>query len=659
MKNKILPFGVSRLVIKFLLVMLPVFILLTTVGLSHFTDKNTRDARDRLNARLGSQIAMMAASLEQNLQTGGANSSQQMLNMLLTDRAIDCAELTKISTGSITLKSPQNLGCRGADPKHQIKIPVGENSRHVLKIFYNDNEVIAVARAQQELSNLAILAGIAVAIIASAFGFGVIVGRPLQTLLSNINTFSSDGEVTLVQNPAKDELGKVILAFNSMQKKLSQKTDTLEKMIVQQQDTEDNLRVSNNRLELAQQFLQEQLDQIDHQRIDQQTILDNMPHSIIWVDRDHNIRMLSKRVAEVLSISEKQFQHVRSLHDLITILAHRKDLGPYKNDAELSVLVDDHIDMLCSEQDINKVLRIELLSQNNCLHVQVAQLPDGGCIIGQHDITDQVAAETELNKARNGLQRANSDLEKRVDARTRDLVKAQKALLSNERDATYGKLVSKICHEIRNPLNALNVSLFVIKSKMENNPKLDKTFARSERTIQRCSEILTDFHEFAMTRELNFQPVEICNWVQNKCDLFPAPRGIFIQTNISRSPTLCNIDVERFGNALNKVLANATQALQDPECTAPRKTVKVEVKVLGNRVKLVITDNGIGMNKKIASESLQPLFSTRGFGVGLGLPIAVQNLQSHGGSLRLTSKPGTGTTITMYLPIAEQIRQVA
>jgi signal transduction histidine kinase len=78
--------------------------------------------------------------------------------------------------------------------------------------------------------------------------------------------------------------------------------------------------------------------------------------------------------------------------------------------------------------------------------------------------------------------------------------------------------------------------------------------------------------------------------------------------------------------------------------------VSLTAALTGDRLEIIVADNGTGMDEATAAQALEPLFSTRGFGVGLGLPIAVQIFSRHGGGLKLYSRPRHGTTVTLWLP---------
>ena len=69
-----------------------------------------------------------------------------------------------------------------------------------------------------------------------------------------------------------------------------------------------------------------------------------------------------------------------------------------------------------------------------------------------------------------------------------------------------------------------------------------------------------------------------------------------------------------------------------------------------DRAIIEVVDNGVGMNGETLQNCFEPLYSTKGFGTGLGLPAAKQILEQHNGGIEISSEPGAGTTVTLWLP---------
>ena len=70
------------------------------------------------------------------------------------------------------------------------------------------------------------------------------------------------------------------------------------------------------------------------------------------------------------------------------------------------------------------------------------------------------------------------------------------------------------------------------------------------------------------------------------------------------------------------------------------------------RIEIIVKDNGAGIPSDIIEKIFEPLYSTKNFGVGLGLPVVIQIMQQHGGDIEITSNKGQGTQVILWLPLS-------
>ncbi|MEL6965081.1 MAG: ATP-binding protein, partial [Pseudomonadota bacterium] len=95
---------------------------------------------------------------------------------------------------------------------------------------------------------------------------------------------------------------------------------------------------------------------------------------------------------------------------------------------------------------------------------------------------------------------------------------------------------------------------------------------------------------------------------------------------------------------------NACHAMAENPPDQTRR-FSVNSRIAGDSVTIEFTDNGSGMDEATLSKVFEPLFSTKSFGVGLGLPVVKKIIESHHGSLDYRSEPGKGTTACITLPL--------
>ena len=248
-----------------------------------------------------------------------------------------------------------------------------------------------------------------------------------------------------------------------------------------------------------------------------------------------------------------------------------------------------------------------------------------------YDITDQRAAENELDAYRERLE----DI---VDERTAELKKAQVELVKSERLATLGQLTATVSHELRNPLGAMRPSLYIVKkiiskSDLHTDVKLEDSLSRIDRNIDRCDHIIDELLDFTRITALDKQKIDVASWLDGVIDDIAIPESVSLIKNYVDEKVNIVVDRGRFRRAVINVVDNAYQAtLENPETRKP--IVEISVHLTTDRVCLFIKDNGVGISKEVEARMFEPLFSTKGFGVGLGMPTVLQIMkQHHGGCL--------------------------
>jgi signal transduction histidine kinase len=113
------------------------------------------------------------------------------------------------------------------------------------------------------------------------------------------------------------------------------------------------------------------------------------------------------------------------------------------------------------------------------------------------------------------------------------------------------------------------------------------------------------------------------------------------------------IDREKFRQVVINLVENAAQALKDPAWDAPEgheRRITVRTASAGPHVRLAVIDTGPGIPEHVLPRIFEPLFTTKSFGIGLGLPTVRQIVEQHGGTLHVESAADVGTTFTVFLP---------
>jgi PAS domain S-box-containing protein len=263
------------------------------------------------------------------------------------------------------------------------------------------------------------------------------------------------------------------------------------------------------------------------------------------------------------------------------------------------------------------------------------------------DITEIVVAEIELIKHQ-------EHLEELVDERTKELHNAQDELIRKERLATLGQLTATVSHELRNPLGAMRPSLYVIEKKSDKeDERVQNAIARIDRNINRCDRIIDELLDFTRITDLHTQLIQIDEWLESVIAEQIIPEGIQIEKDFSLKGVNLSVDTDRLRRAIINVCENSCHAMMDEsQQVVMDKDARLKIKtaISNERVEIIITDTGSGISEEVLEKIYEPLFSTKGFGVGLGMPTVKQIMEQHFGGIEIQSEEGKGTTVRLWLP---------
>ena len=267
-------------------------------------------------------------------------------------------------------------------------------------------------------------------------------------------------------------------------------------------------------------------------------------------------------------------------------------------------------------------------------------------IIVSIDTTKRKKAEVELDKYRESL-------EELVEERTTELQNAHDELIRKERLATLGQLTATVSHELRNPLGAMRPSLYVIeKNSDKTDERVQKAIERVDRNIDRCDHIIDELLDFTRITTLDRKSIRIDEWLESVIDDQNIIKNIRLEKEFSLDDFELIIDTGRLRRAVINTMDNACHAMMNNKQTGAIKGARLCIKTRGNgqRIEIIISDNGAGIPDDVLEKIFEPLFSTKGFGVGLGMPTVKQIMEQHSGGVEINTEEGKGTTVTLWLP---------
>ena len=236
--------------------------------------------------------------------------------------------------------------------------------------------------------------------------------------------------------------------------------------------------------------------------------------------------------------------------------------------------------------------------------------------------------------------------------RTREL---EAQLYNAEKAVVVSRLASAIAHEIRNPLNYINLTLDHLRTSFapadtQKQEKFDSLTSQLKIEVARINQRITEFLNYSRPAKLEPRRLDIGELARD------ALRTVEVQASENNIETI----VEEVGGAhtvmadaesLRSVLTNLViNCLQSMDGEGGQISIVISSEVDGRTVRIDVADTGRGIKAEDISKIFEPYYSTKDTGTGLGLAIVRKAIDDHHGTISVRSKEGEGTTFTIMLP---------
>jgi signal transduction histidine kinase len=224
-----------------------------------------------------------------------------------------------------------------------------------------------------------------------------------------------------------------------------------------------------------------------------------------------------------------------------------------------------------------------------------------------------------------------------------------------EKAAVVGRLAAAIAHEIRNPLNYINLTLDHLRSSFapEEQSKRE-TFERLadqlKSEVARINRHITDFLKYSRPSALDLQPLDLRVQAEDALRVIAgqaAECGIEATLQEEGKVPLVVADKDSLRSVFTNLLMNSLEATDGEGGSVGIKLSAESV----DRARVEITDTGRGIAPEDIAKIFEPYYSTKETGTGLGLAIVKKAIDDHGGSISVSSKEDSGTTFTIILPV--------
>ncbi len=265
-----------------------------------------------------------------------------------------------------------------------------------------------------------------------------------------------------------------------------------------------------------------------------------------------------------------------------------------------------------------------------------------------------MSMSNQLQVVNEGITKLNRELADKMKA----LTLAQDENLRRSKMAQLGQLTATVAHELRNPLGAVRTSAYVLERRVTvDDPKIRSSFERIKKGISRCDAIITQLLDFSRGGNIVAKPGDLDAWLTGIVEeaAHSMPENISVKLQLGLGANVVMFDAGRMTRAVSNVISNAAEAMVGNGDSIELATANPQIVIVTasteRGAEIRISDNGPGIPDDVRARIFDPLFTTKSFGTGLGLPAVDNIMQQHGGGLDVQTAEGKGSTFTMWLPM--------
>jgi nitrogen fixation/metabolism regulation signal transduction histidine kinase len=229
-----------------------------------------------------------------------------------------------------------------------------------------------------------------------------------------------------------------------------------------------------------------------------------------------------------------------------------------------------------------------------------------------------------------------------------ELEESAAQLAQNEREAAWREMAKQVAHEIKNPLTPMRLTVQSFERRFdpedpEINNKIKEYSSTLIQQIDTMSSIASAFSNFADMPAQQSETLNVPKVIKLALDIFRERNIAFAKAD---QEILANFDRTQLIRVVTNLVKNAIQATKNTE--DPK--ILVDVQTMGSDVQITVSDNGIGITEENKSKIFEPKFTTKTSGMGLGLAMVKNIMETYNGNITFTSQEGKGTLFTVTFP---------
>jgi|GEM_PF-989662 len=360
-------------------------------------------------------------------------------------------------------------------------------------------------------------------------------------------------------------------------------------------DLEREVRLKTEELNQAQAFLR--------------SVIDGSRELLIVADTEGNLEIVNQATSKVTGYTEDE------------VLG--KPVSIFYGDDDLESLLDIQRRLAAGETNIVAQVNIRC-KDGSFLPVELSMAP---ILDGEGNFTGAVGVGRDI----------------------REIKQLRKALLQSEKLASTGQLAANIAHEVNNPLTIIKNYLHLASADLDKSSQNNEILAIIGEEVERIARIINGLLSFYRPENTWLAPTDINELIEKLLGFMRITlenSNITIKDDLQLDLPSITLTPDQLYQVLLNMVKNAQEAMPDGgELTISTKLRKTSLHIS-------ITDTGRGIKKDDLANIFDPFFTTKGeTGTGLGLSISYGIIKSLDGDIKVTSKPGIGTTFTIVLPI--------
>jgi len=221
-------------------------------------------------------------------------------------------------------------------------------------------------------------------------------------------------------------------------------------------------------------------------------------------------------------------------------------------------------------------------------------------------------------------------------------------LATSEREQAWREMAKQVAHEIKNPLTPMRLSVQSFQRKFdpedpEARQKIDEYSKTLIQQIDTMSSIASAFSNFAKMPAQKNETLNVVEVVDLALDIFTEH---YLTFNCSKKEIIAKLDRTQLIRIITNLVKNAIQAISNID----KPKVDIDLSDTEKNVIITVTDNGHGISEENKSRVFEPKFTTKTSGMGLGLAMIKNIIETYNGSISFTSTEVEGTTFKVILP---------